>query len=131
MQRGCCSTAHEGSRHGIAEELRATAKPADLSRAIRFRDTQAALDAVAALDRDAAGNALVDAALADQSGGFIVVCHQIKLSLAALREAQATESHLPLLAAARYLASPRNERFVARNVSASLDFVATGKPPKR
>lgn len=118
-------------RHGIGEELEAHAQPADLRKAIRFRDTQAALNAVAALEIADAGKALVDAALVDQSGGFIVVCHQIKLSLAAQREAEATGSQLPLLAAARYLASPRSERFVARNVRASLDFVATGRPPKR
>ena len=118
-------------RHGVAEELAATPLVADVQTAIRFRNTQAALDAVCALDPDEAGDELVQAALADQSGAFIVVCHQIKLSLAAKRETLATGSHLPLLAAARYLASPRNERFVRRNVTSSLDFVATGRPPKR
>lgn len=118
-------------RHGVAEELTATAATGDVQTAIRFRNTQAALDAVQALEPAEAGDQLLSAALADQSGGFIVVCHQIKLSLAAKREAEAIGSHLPLLAAARYLASPRSERFVSRNVHASLDFVATGRPPKR
>lgn len=118
-------------RHGVTDEMSATPIPGDIGKAIRYLDTQAALDAVTALEVEEAGNELVSAALADQSGGFIVVCHQIKLSLAAKREAEATGSPLPLLAAARYLASPRNERFVNRNVRASLDFVATAKPPKR
>ena len=118
-------------RHGVATELRATPTAGDLQTAIRFRDTQAALNAARGLKPGEAGDELVRAALADQSGAFIVVCHQIKLSLAAKREAEATGSHLPVLAAARYLSSPRNERFVRRNVTASLDFVATGRPPKR
>lgn len=118
-------------RHGIQEEAGATATAGDVRRAVRFRDTKTALDAIAALPVDEAGNLLIDASLADQSGAFIVVAHQIKLSLAAKIEAQATGSHLPLLAAARYLASPRNERFVRRNVDESLDFIRTGKPPTR
>ncbi len=118
-------------RHGIEEEVVATPETGDIHNAIRFRDTQAALNAVAALAPSTAGDRLIDAALADQSGAFIVVAHQIKLSLAAKLEAEATGSHLPLFAAARYLASPRNERFVRRNVTESLDFVRTGKPPQR
>ncbi len=130
-------SARAEQRHGIAEEAIAyprfsdDASPADIARAVRFKDTQAALDAVASVDPDTAGDALMDAALSDQSGGFIVVAHQIKLSLAAKIESIETGSPLPLLAAARYLASPRGERFVARNVAASLDFVSTGKPPQR
>ncbi len=118
-------------RHGVQEEMAASPAAGDIRTAVRFRDSQTALNAVAALNFEDAGNALIDAALADQSGAFIVVAHQIKLSQAAKLEANATDSHLPLLAAARYLASPRNERFVRRNVDESLDFIRTGKPPTR
>ncbi|MFT7474287.1 MAG: nitrite reductase/ring-hydroxylating ferredoxin subunit [Verrucomicrobiales bacterium] len=118
-------------RHGVPPEASAEPLAGDIGRAVRFKDTQTALNAVAATDFASAGDALVDSALADQSGAFIVVAHQIKLSVAAKIEAEATGSHLPLLAAARYLASPHNERFIARNVIASLDFVQTGKPPQR
>ena len=118
-------------RHGIKPEMAAEPTDGDIQHAIRFLDTQRALNAVAAADPAAAGDELIDAALADQSGAFIVVAHQIKLSLAAKLESEATGSPLPLLAAARYLAAPRNERFVRRNVTESLDFVRTGKPPQR
>ena len=124
-------------RRGVSEEMTASASggssasAASLASGIRFRDTQGVLDGVARMSIEDAGNALIDASLQDQSGAFIVVVHQIKLSLAAKLEAAATGSHLPLLAAARYLSSPRNERFVSSNVRESLDFVETGRPPKR
>ena len=38
---------------------------------------------------------------------------------------------LPLAAAARFLAAPRRERFVARNVAESIGFLRTGRPPRR
>jgi len=118
-------------RHGIAAEATAEPVPGDIGRSVRYLDTQAVLNAVAASEPTVAGDALIDAAMADQSGAFIVVAHQIKLSQAAKLESLATGSQLPLLAAARYLASPRNERFVKRNVVASLDFVHSGRPPQR
>ena len=124
-------SARAEQRHGIEHEFAATPTPGDVQTAIRFRNTQVALDAIAALEPVEAGDELMRSALADQSGAFIVVCHQVKLSLAAKRETVATGSQLPLLAAARYLSSPRVERFVSRNVRASLDFVETGRPPKR
>lgn len=118
-------------RHGVGPEATATVEAGDIGRAIRYKDTQTALNAVAAVDFDTAGDALAEAALADQSGAFIVVAHQVKLAHAARIEAHATGSVLPLLAATRYLASPHSERFVTGNVVASLDFVRTGKPPQR
>ena len=48
---------------------------------------------------------------------------EFKLTKAAIEEAEATGSDLPLLATTRYLAAPRLERFVSRNVTESLDFV--------
>jgi hypothetical protein len=74
---------------------------------------------------------MIEAALADSAGSFIVTAHLIKLTKAAIEEAETTGSDLPLLAAGRYLAAPRLERFVSRNVIESLDFVKTGRPPTR
>ena len=74
---------------------------------------------------------MVDAALADGAGSFIVTAHLIKLTRASIEEYEHSGSVLPLLAAGRYLAAPRLERFVSRNVAESLDFVHTGRPPKR
>jgi hypothetical protein len=74
---------------------------------------------------------LLDAALADRAGSFIVLAHLVKTSQAAVEEAEIVGSPIPVAAAARFLASPRLERFVARAVSESADFVRTGAPPKR
>jgi hypothetical protein len=74
---------------------------------------------------------LSQAALEDRAGSFIVVAHLIKTAEAAGREAAELASPLPLAATARYLAAPRLERFVARNVAQSIDFIRTGRPPRR
>jgi len=55
----------------------------------------------------------------------------VKAAEAARREAGRRATALPLAGAARYLASPRRERFVARNVADSLGFLRTGRPPPR
>lgn len=110
---------------------------ASIGRAIRFSNVDRALAEVAAIEPSEAVAELVKAALADQSGSFIVTAHIIKLTQAAAEEAEALAplwgdmAKLPLLAAARFMASPRLERFVGQNVAASLDFVRTGNPPKR
>ncbi len=109
----------------------------DLGKAIRMRQTEAALGWVHDADRQVAVAALMDAALADQSGAFIVTAHVIKLTHAAAEEAAVLDATapdaavLPLLATTRFLAEPRLERFVARNVDESLEFLRTGAPPKR
>ncbi|MBT5140199.1 MAG: hypothetical protein HOM37_14210, partial [Acidimicrobiaceae bacterium] len=55
----------------------------------------------------------------------------IKMVKASIEEAEVIGSDLPLLATGRFLAAPRLERFVTRNVGEALDFVHTGRPPKR
>jgi hypothetical protein len=74
---------------------------------------------------------LADASLADRAGSFIVAAHLVKTTEAARREAEELDSSLPLAATARFLAAPRVERFVAANVTESVDFVTTGRPPRR
>ncbi len=74
---------------------------------------------------------LLDASLADRAGSFIVVAHLVKTAQAAVEESNRSGSPLPMAAAARFLAAPRLERFVARSVAESADFVRTGRPPKR
>lgn len=74
---------------------------------------------------------LITQALDGRAGSFIVAAHLVKTAIAAAREAEITGSDLPLLAAARFLAGPRRERFVARNVAESLDFIRSGRPPRR
>jgi len=75
--------------------------------------------------------ALEQASLEDLAGSFIVMAHVVKLAVAARHEAQATQSSLPLAAAARFMAAPRAERFVTGNARAAIDFVRTGQPPIR
>lgn len=118
-------------RHGIGAEPVVEPAAADIAEAVFLKDVEATLGAVKALDRDSAGAALTEASLADRSGAFIVTAHLIKTTRAAIEEAAVIGSDLPLLAAARYLASPKRERFVSRNVTESVEFVRTGKPPRR
>ncbi len=80
---------------------------------------------------DEVADSLARAAMDDRGGSFIVVAHLVKTVQAAREEAAFTGSALPLAAAARFVEAPRKERFVARSVAESLDFVKTGKPPRR
>jgi nitrite reductase/ring-hydroxylating ferredoxin subunit len=118
-------------RHGVPQAAVIDTPATDFGRAIRSKDVGASLGWVHAAERTEAVDALIDAALADQAGSFIVHAHVIKLTQAAAEEAETIDSVEPLLAAARFTAAPRLERFVGANVAASLDFVQTGSPPKR
>ena len=123
---------------GVEPEMATTGSTIDdLGKAIRMRQTDAALGWVHDADRATSVDALRDAALADQSGAFIVTAHVIKLTQAAaeesdvLAETAPEAARLPLLATTRFLAEPRLERFVSRSVDESLEFLRTGAPPKR
>ncbi len=82
-------------------------------------------------DRDVVADQLARDAMDDRGGSFIVVAHLVKTVQAAREEAAFTGSALPLAAAARLVHAPRRERFVARTVQESLDFIKTGRPPRR
>lgn len=77
------------------------------------------------------GERLARQALDDRAGSFIVAAHLVKTVQAARQEAATIGSPLPLAAAARFVNAPRRERFVARNVAESLDFIRSGRPPRR
>lgn len=76
-------------------------------------------------------HALVSASLDDRSGALIVVAHHVKVARAAIREAETTGSRLPLAAAARFIAAPARQRFVANGVARARHFLSTGTPPPR
>ncbi|MEO7397924.1 MAG: Rieske 2Fe-2S domain-containing protein [Ilumatobacteraceae bacterium] len=76
-------------------------------------------------------DALVRASLDDRSGALIVVAHHIKTARAAIRESAATGSRAPLAAAARFIAAPAKQRFVAQDVARARHFLTTGTPPPR
>ncbi len=103
----------------------------DLGKAVAMKDAASAMALAATGDRTEVANELAQASLADHAGSFIVAAHLIKTTEAASREAKELNSNLPLVAAARFLASPRLERFVARNTLEAVEFVTTGRPPKR
>jgi hypothetical protein len=67
--------------------------------------------------------------LLDGTAAFIVHAHAVKTSRAAAVEAARSGSTLPLDAAARFLAAPKLERFVAATVARSIDFL-NGKVPR-
>ena len=126
----CHDTGRAERSHGVSPEPLVEPAAGDIAMLIRRGAEAEALAAIAAA-RDGGLDELVDAALADGAGSFIVTAHLIKLTRAAIEEYEHSGSVLPLLAAGRYLAAPRLERFVSRNVAESLDFVHTGRPPKR
>jgi nitrite reductase/ring-hydroxylating ferredoxin subunit len=76
-----------------------------------------------------AADALQREALLDNAASFIVYAHGVKTGRAAALEARRSGSTLPLQAVARFLDSPRQERFVAASVARSIDFVA-GRTPR-
>lgn len=71
---------------------------------------------------------LCQAAMEDRAGSFIVAAHLVKTSCAAVSEAAATGSALPIAAASRFVEAPRRERFVALEVRKAVQL-ADGRIP--
>jgi nitrite reductase/ring-hydroxylating ferredoxin subunit len=71
---------------------------------------------------------LCRAALEDRAGSWIVAAHLVKTTGAAVVEAAETRTDAPLAAAARFVAAPRRETFVALNVRKALQL-ADGRVP--
>jgi nitrite reductase/ring-hydroxylating ferredoxin subunit len=118
-------------RHGGYTTPTWTPIPADIRKAVRRYDPDAAVAAALAGTVEEVHDSLTRAAFDDRSGAFIVVAHLVKTAHAAADEARATGSMLPLAGAARFIAAPRMERFVTTSVIESIDFVTTGRPPRR
>jgi len=94
-------------------------------------EAAAAVESALGSDRATTAGHLEQASLDISAGSFIVSAHLTKLAVAAREEADALDSNLPLAATARFLASPRRERFVAAAVANAVGFVETGQPPRR
>ncbi len=77
----------------------------------------------------AAGEHLQRRSLGDGTSAFIVHAHAVKTSRAASLEAARTGSFEPLHAVARFMEAPRLERFVAANVTRSIEFL-NGRAPR-
>jgi nitrite reductase/ring-hydroxylating ferredoxin subunit len=70
------------------------------------------------------GKSLQQESLLDGTTAFIVHAHAVKMSVAATAEAVRLDSTVPLDATARFFAAPKLERFVARTVTESIDFLS-------
>jgi nitrite reductase/ring-hydroxylating ferredoxin subunit len=99
-----------------------------VSRAIVRRDPEAALALVDGYTgpREELERSLIQAASQDHSTTPIMVAHVVKTAQAAVAESRALgegpESARPIAAAARFIASPKRERFVRQSM---LDAIAT------
>jgi hypothetical protein len=107
----------------------ATEDAEDVFRAIVSRDPDAA---VALVDGYAGERGALEAAIArgaaeDHSVAPIMVAHTVKTARAAIVEGRALgdgpDARAPLAAAARFLASPKRERFVYRATLEAVAFV--------
>lgn len=118
-------------RHGGYATPAIIAATGDLRQAVRcYRHDDAVAFALGGTVDDV-HDQLTRAALDDRSGAFIVVAHLVKTAHAAAAEARATGSMMPLAGAARFIAAPRMERFVAATVNEAISFVTTGRTPRR
>jgi len=102
-----------------------------LDDALAEADADGAVAAALVAPFESVHDSLVRASLDDRAGALIVVAHHVKTTRAAIREADATGSRLPLAAAARFMAAPGRQRFVASNVMRARHFLTTGAPPPR
>ena len=102
-----------------------------LDDALAEADADGAVAAALVAPFESVHDSLVRASLDDRAGALIVVAHHVKTTRAAIREAEATGSRLPLAAAARFMAAPGRQRFVASNVMRARHFLTTGAPPPR
>jgi len=128
----CFDTGRAERRRGIATSGSAEHRDdGDLEHAILGGHVDESIAIALGGDRSDTAMALARTSLADGAGSFIVVAHLVKMARAAAEEAEATESNLPLAAAARFAAAPRRERFVARSVAEAIEFIESGQPPSR
>jgi hypothetical protein len=114
---------------GPAPRPHATENPDDVFRAIIGRDPEKAVALVGGYAGPAHGleAAIGRAAAEDHSVAPIMVAHTVKTSQAAISESRALrrqgEGRAPLAAAARFLASPKRERFVYQATLEAVAFV--------
>ncbi|MFQ5967038.1 MAG: hypothetical protein ACE5MI_05440 [Acidimicrobiia bacterium] len=92
---------------------------------IRRRDPVGAVAAISGFEgpEEALHGALAQAASEDNSSSPIMVAHSVKTSRAAIVESKVLADRSPLIAAGRFLASPKRERFVYNATLEAIDFV--------
>ena len=93
--------------------------------AIRNRDPEGTMATIAGFDgpTEDLNGAIAQAASEDNSVAPIMVAHSVKTARAAIVESAALDERAPLVAAGRFLASPKRERFVYNATLEAIDFV--------
>ncbi len=113
-----------------------TQDAADVHRAIVGRDPEAAIALVDgyAGPRDELERSLIQAAAEDHSAAPIMVAHVVKTARAAVEESRALgggpEATEPIAAAARFLASPKRERFVYQSTLEAITTLRGAPKPE-
>lgn len=98
--------------------------PAAIVDVIRNKDPDGAQAVIAGFEgpEDRLHGALAQAASEDNSIAPIMIAHAVKTSRAAIVESQLLGTREPLIAAGRFLASPKRERFVYNATLEAIDF---------
>lgn len=129
----CAFLAHWTGRHewhaGVPE-VPPRGDAGDLALACVRHEPEVAAASVLATPLDEAAVTLQRASLLDGTTAPIVHAHAVKMSRAAAEESARVASPRPLAAAARFIAAPKLERFVAANVVRSIELLR-GRTPRR
>jgi hypothetical protein len=111
---------------GVAEPSTLVSADSDVVlAAIRARDPEQTVAAISGFNGEsrALSGALAQAAAEDNSVAPIMIAHTVKTSRAAIVESSVLGDRTPLIAAGRFLASPKRERFVYNATLEAIDFI--------
>lgn len=101
-----------------------TSDPGDVIAAVRKKDPEGAMAAVEGFEgpEEELHGALALGGSEDNSVAPIMVAHSVKTTRAAIVESKRLGTRAPLTAAARFLASPKRERFVYNATLEAIEF---------
>ena len=104
----------------------ATTDPESVLLAVRSKDPEAAEALIAGFEgpEEELHSTLAQAASEDNSTAPIMVAHSVKTARASIVESLALGDRAPMVAAGRFLASPKRERFVYNATLEAIDFTA-------
>lgn len=103
----------------------ATTDANEVLHAIRRRDPEGAMATINGFEgpQEELDGALAQVASEDHSVAPIMVAHSVKTARASIVEAEVLGDRAPMVAAGRFLASPKRERFVYNATLEAIDFV--------
>lgn len=101
-----------------------TSDPDLVLQSIRAKDPEGALAHIAGFDgpEPALHGALTQAAAEDNSVAPIMIAHAVKTARASIVESEVLATRDPMIAAGRFLASPKRERFVFNATLEAIEF---------